>query len=125
MAQKRAISIGGTTFKYKLYVAELDAPNNIQSEVNISESGVHIIWQSEIQTPYITLLSKEHGWIEQDIKDAILAMYAQYESIFTVTYDDATTDEVRFAHERGISFTPHTEGCDIYTAQINLAVVIT
>lgn len=124
MAQKRAVSIGATSFTYKLYVSELDAPNNIQSEVSLSESGVHIIWQSEVLTPYITLVSKEHGWLTQTDKDAILVMYNLFESTFTLTYDDASTDAVRFAHERGIVFTPIIEGSDKYTVQINLAKVM-
>ncbi len=124
MAQKRAVSIDAVTFDYKLYVSELNAPDNILSEVNISESGMHIVWQSEIQTPYITLVSKEHGWIYQDTKDALLAQYAQLGTTFLLTYDDASTDTVRFAHEKGIVFIPLYEGACIYTAEINLAVII-
>jgi len=124
MANKRAVSLGGITFDYKMYYKELDEPNNIQSEIELSESGVHLIWQSEILTPYITLESKTHGWLTQSTKDALFALYGQFESIYTLVFDDGSTEDVRFAHERGISFTPVVEGCDTFTAQINLAKVI-
>lgn len=124
MAQKRAVSLGNTTFNRKLYVSELDEPNNIQSEVNITEAGIHVVWQNEILTPYITLVSREHGWLDQATKDSILADYGVLGTSFVLTYDDGSTDDVRFAHEKGISFTAVIEGCEPYTTQINLAKVI-
>lgn len=124
MAQKKAIQLDSIVFDHSLFIEEEDAPNNIQSEVNLTESGVHVVWQSEIKTPYITLISKNHGWLKQSTKDAIMALYNQYESTFVVTYDDLSTDTVRFAHERGLSFTPIFEGSEHYTTQINLAKVI-
>ncbi len=124
MAEKRAVSIGGVTFDFKLHYLELDEPNDIQSEASISESGVHIVWQNKIQTPYITLSSKDYGWVYQSTKDAILALYEALDTTYTLSFDDGSSETVRFAHERGINFTPHFEGCDTYTAQINLAKVI-
>ena len=122
--QKRAISIGSVIFDYTLHIAELNAPVNIKTEVNVSESGMHIVWQSDILTPYITLESQNHGWLSQDNKDEILSQYALLETTFVLTYSDETTDTVRFAHEKGIVFKPLFEGSNIYTAEINLALVI-
>ena len=124
MAQKRVISIGSTTLNRSLYVEELDKPNNIQSEVNMSESGIHLVWQMEIQTPYITLVSKQSGWLDQETKDALMAQYALLETSFVLTYSDLSTDNVRFAHERGISFDAVIEGSEPYSVKINLAKVI-
>ncbi len=124
MAQKRAESIDATLFEHKMYVKENDAPDTILSEVNMSESGMHIVWQSEIQTPYITLESRKQGWIDQETKDALLVQYALLGNTFTLTYDDNSTDDIRFAHEKGIVFTPLFEGSNRYTVVLHLAVVI-
>ena len=124
MAQKRAVSIGGVVFGHKMYMLELDEPSNIVSEVAISEAGTHIVWQSEILTPYITLESREQGWIEQAEKDLIMELYSQFEATFVLVFDDESEENVRFAHEKGIPFTPISEGSSIYTAQISLAVVL-
>jgi hypothetical protein len=124
MAQRRAVSIGSTVFDYKLYIIENDEPNNINTEVSTTEAQMHVIWQAEMLTPYITLTSKEHGWIKQATKDALISQYSLLETTFILSYDDGTTDNVRFAQEKGISFVPLSEGCDIYTTQINLAKVL-
>ncbi len=124
MANKRAVSLGGVVFDYKLYVLQLDAPEDILSEVAITEAGVHAVWQNKVLTPYITLSSKQHGWLSQSVKDSIIALYEQLDTTFTLEYDDGSTDEVRFAHENGISFTPLNEGCNVFLGQINLAKVV-
>lgn len=124
MAQKKVKKIGTIVLEYNLHIQELDAPDNILTEMNMSEGGTHIIWTKAILTPYITLYSGEHGWISQTNKDAIMALYNVLESTITITYTDNTTESVRFAHEKGISFNPTYEGSDDYTATINLAKVI-
>ncbi len=125
MAQKRVVSIGNVTFPYKMYVLELDTPKAMRSEVNVSESGLDIVWQAPILTPAITIVSKQQGWITQDVKDDLIAQHALFETTFVLTYDDASTDTVRYAHEKELmKFTPLFEGSDRYTAEMAFAVVI-
>ncbi len=120
----RAKKIGTETFAYPLWVAEFEKPADVMSEMRMSASGKHIVYAKRIQTPYITLVSKEYGWLTEA---NVAALKAQFEVIdgttYTLTYDDDTTETVRYAHEKGIEFTPLYEGACWYTATINLAVV--
>lgn len=124
MADKRAIGIDSVVFDHKLFYLELDEPNDIECEVETTATGTQVVWQREILTPYITLSSKQNGWLGHDTKTAIMSLYRQLDTTFTLYFDDGSTEDVRFAHEKQITFTPLNEGCDTYTAQINLAKVI-
>ena len=123
---KRAVSLGGIVFDYRLHYKEINSPEDIDAEVATSESGIHLVWEREIQTPYITLESLSNGWIRQNTKDALMAIRSQIGATFTLVFDDSSTETVRFAHERnnGIIFTPHHDGCTDYNVQIFLAKVI-
>jgi len=124
MGNKRATQIGSVEFDHSLLVAELDNPNNILCEVNISEAGNHIVWQTEVEERYITLVSGEGGWIYHDTKLALIALYNQLETVFTLTYSDESTDTVRFAHEKPPKFVEIYEGAEIYFAEISFATVV-
>jgi len=124
MANKRAVSIGAVTFEHKLHVIELNKPNDVNAEVAITEAQMHVIWQAEMLTPYITLTSMQYGWLTQANKDTLRDQYSMLDTTFTLSYDDGTSDQVRFAQELGMSFTPLSEGCNIYTGEINLAKVL-
>ena len=125
MANKRAVSLGGVVFDYKLFYLEIDEPNHIQTESELSESGVHLVWEAEIFSPYMTLSSKDNGWITQPIKEALILLYSQLQGIHTLVFDDSSSIRVRFAREKGsISFSPLSEGSEIYLTEIPLAVVV-
>lgn len=117
----KAKSIGGTDFLYQLWVEEFEKPDNVKGEMVMSAAGSHITYASDITTPYITLVSKEQGWLDELDVAALKTQYAQLGTTFTLTYSDDTTETVRFAHEKGISFTPLYEGSCYYRTTINLA----
>lgn len=119
----KALSVGTTTFLYELWVEEFEKPADIQGEMVMSAAGSHIVYASDISTPYITLVAKEHGWLSEANVAALKVQYASLGSTYTLTYKGATTDTVRFAHERGITFTPLYEGACYYRATIHLAKV--
>ena len=124
MAQIRAKSLGGVTFDYPLHIFELDNPENILTEQMISATGEHIVWNKEILTPYITLNSKEEGWVHQLNKDSLFCMYSLLETTFTLTYTDDTTETVRIAHEKDFNFDPLYEGSEWYSVTLSLAKVL-
>lgn len=117
----KAKSIGTTTFTYQLWVEEFENPSNVSGEMVMSAAGSHITYAREIATPYITLVSKEHGWLHDDDIATLKTQYASIGSTFTLTYSDDTTETVRFAHEKGMSFVPLYEGACYYRVTINLA----
>lgn len=116
-------SLGTTTFLYNLWVEEFESPGNIAGEMVMSSTGSHITYTSEILTPYITLVSKEQGWLSAANIAALKTQYASLGTTYTLTYDNNTTDTVRFAHEKGMTFTPLYEGSIYYRVTINLAKV--
>lgn len=124
MADARAKSLGLVTFDHTLHMQENLSPNSVMSEVMMSAGGAHIVYQAEIKTPYITLVSRKHGWLKEDTKNALIELYNQLNTTFTLTYSDDSTDLVRFAHEKGISFDPVSESSEYFFATINLAKVI-
>lgn len=121
--KRQAKQIDTIIFTYPLWVEEFETPNSVQGEVKMSASGNHIAYQAEIRTPYITLASMQSGWISEDDVIAITALYNTLDKAYLLTYDDDSTELVRFAHEKGITFTPLVEGsCEFYVT-INLAKV--
>ena len=117
----KAKSLGSVTFLYELWVAEFEAPDNVMSEMRMSAAGSHVVYEAAIETPYITLVSKENGWLnEQNVSD-LKTSWADLGATLTLTYDDDTTETVRMAREKELVFTPLYEGACYYTAQIPLA----
>ena len=107
-----------------LFIQEEMTDDSVMGESVMSADGTHIVYQAEIVTPYITLDSKQFGWILEDQRLELMAMRKQLGTEFTLTYDDDTTETVRHAHEKKMSFTPLYEGSKKYTAIIPLAKVL-
>ncbi len=121
---KRAKQLGSVVFENNtLFIQEEFNNDSVMGEMVMSAAGSHIVYEAEISTPYITLDSKEHGWLSEAQCDILIGMRQQLETTFTLTYDDATTDEVRIAKEKKMVFTPLFEGSCDYVAVIPLAKV--
>ena len=119
---KRAKQLDSVEFALNtLFIQEELTNAETMGEMNMSADGTHIVYVAEIKTPYITLDSKQYGWITETQRLALVAMRKQLGSTFLLTYDDLTTDTVRFAHEKEMVFTPLFEGSKKYTAIIPLA----
>lgn len=121
---RTATQIGAIEFLYAMWVNEYENPNTVMGEMVMSADGSHVAYQAPIKTPYITLTSRENGWLSEANVDALKASYDQLDTTFTLTYGDLSTETIRFAHEKGISFTPIHEGSCYFYATINLAKVI-
>ena len=119
----RVKSVGVLTFSHTLWGDEYEKPSHIVGEMRRSAAGTHIVYEAEILTPYRTLNSKRHGWLTSEDVAAIKVMYDQLDTTFTLTYDDDSTEIVRFAHEKQPVFTPITEAAKYYTVVIPLAKV--
>lgn len=119
---RRAKQLGDIVFdKNALFIQEEMVNASVMSEVGMSAQGTHIVYEAEIHTPYITLDSKEHGWVTEEQCDALVEMRTGLGEIFTLTYDDDTTEEVRMANEKQLVFTPLFEGSCDFLAIIPLA----
>ena len=119
---KRVKQLGTVVFSLNsLFIQEEESSNKVMGEVNMSASGSHIVYEAAITTPYITLDSKQYGWITEAQRLAIVAMWEALGTTYTLTYTDDTTETVRMAREKNLTFTPLYEGAKKYTATIPLA----
>ena len=122
---KRAKQLDTVIFSENtLFILEEFEDGSVQAEATLSAGGIHIVYESEVLTPYITLDSKTYGWVDDIQVEALVAMWKQLDTTFTLTYDDDTTEVVRMAKEKKMVFTPTHEGSCKYTALIPLAKVI-
>ena len=120
----RANQLGGVIFIYNsLFIDEEMSDGSVLGEAVMSAAGSHIVYEAAVSTPYITLNSKEFGWITETQRLALVAMWNTLDTTYTLTYNDATTDTVRMAKEKKMVFTPLYEGSKKYTAIIPLAKV--
>lgn len=121
---KRAKQLGSVIFGYNtLFIQEEFSPNGFIGESRKSAAGTDIVNAAADNTPYVTLESRDHGVIDETQKDAIIAMWRDFTTTQTLTYDDSSTDEVRLTVESPPEFTPLFEGACKYTAVIPLAKV--
>lgn len=122
---KRAKQLDTIVFNLNtLFIQEEMMNDSVMGQMKMSGAGTHIVYEAEIFTPYITLDSEQHGWLTEAQVEALTALWMQLDTTFTLTYDDDTTDTVRFAKEKKMQFTPLYEGSCNYTAIIPLAKMI-
>ena len=118
----RAKSLDSVTFtENTLFIQEEFQNAKVMGKMRMSAAGTHIVYQATINTPYITLDSKEYGWVDDTQKEALEAMWETLGATYTLTYDDDTTETVRMATEKNIVFEPLFEGACKYRAVIPLA----
>jgi hypothetical protein len=119
---KRAKQLGAVVFSMNsLFIREEESDNDVMGEVAMSAAGSHIVFQAAITTPYITLESKQYGWVTEEQRDALRTMRKTLGATYTLTYTDLSTVTVRMATEKEMVFTPLYEGAKKYTAVIPLA----
>ena len=121
---KRAKQLGSVVFGLNtLFIQEEMSDDSVMGETVMSADGTHIVFEAEIFTPYITLDSKQFGWILEAQRLELVAMRKQLGAAFTLTYDDESTELVRMVKEKKMEFIPTFEGSKKYTAIIPLAKV--
>jgi hypothetical protein len=122
MTKRKAKQLGSVVFLHPLWVQEFEQPGGIMSEVFVSSAGTDIVYEAEHHTPARTLTSKQYGWLSAQNVEDIKALWAAVGTgTMTITYDDDTTETVRLAREKQLSFSPLWEGKQTYTATIPLA----
>ena len=122
---KRAKQLGTVVFGLNtLFILEEMSDDDVMGETVMSATGSHIVFEAAISTPYITLDSKQFGWITDEQRIELKSMRKQLSTTFTLTYDDDSTELVRMAKEKDMVFTPTYEGSKKYTAIIPLAKVV-
>ena len=120
----RAKQLGAVVFDLNtLFINEEMSDGSVMGEAVLSAAGSHIVYEAAVSTPYITLNSKEYGWITEAQREALMIMWNTLETTYTLTHDDLSTVSVRMAKEKNIVFTPLYEGAENFTAVIPLAKV--
>lgn len=122
---KRVKQLGAIVFELNpMWINEELTDESILAESILSAGGVHVVFEAEIKTPFITLESGD-GWITEAERVALVAMWKTLGSTYTLTYEDDTTEQVRLAREKKLVFTPISEGnCEYYTCTIPLAKIL-
>lgn len=121
----RAKQLGTVIFNNPntLFIQEQFNNGGVLGKMAMSASGTHIVNESAIYTPYITLDSKDYGIVTEAQRDTLMTMWETLDTTYTLTYDDDTTETVRMAREKKIVFTPLWEGACEFKAIIPLAKV--
>ncbi len=121
---KRATQLGTVTFDTNsMFILEEFSPTNRPSESVESAANTDIVWVAIDSTPQITLESRSYGLITDAQRRTLLDMFEDVTSTYTLTYNDATTTQVRFRWEEPPTFEETYEGSCRYTATIPLATI--
>ena len=100
MAHRRAVKLDAVVFDYPLYVKEYEEPDDFRADMKMSAAGTHVAYVSRIHTPYITLVSKESGWLDMATVNDLRVIFDAVDVVHTLTYEDGATEQVRVAHEK-------------------------
>lgn len=120
----RASQLGSVTFDFNtLFIQEEYVPNAVMGDSIKSAAGTDIVYSALDNTPTITLDSKDNGIIEEADRVALIAMWKTINTTYTLTYDNSTTETVRFRHEAPPQFSELWEGACRFLAVIPLAKV--
>ena len=103
-----------------LFVLEEESPTDILSSMTLSASGDHIVYEKRIRTPYITLETRANGWLSETQVRDLIALSRNAGAEYEIEYDDNTTQKVRIANEKRLSFQPLFEGSCDYVGTITL-----
>jgi len=122
---RRVKALGPVTFELNsMFVKEeTEGHGMVLAETHLSGAGSHVVYETVITTPYITLYSGQNGWITDAQREAIMQLWDTPGATTTITYKDGTVEDVRFAREKRIEFTPLFEGSDHFTGTIPLAKI--
>ena len=121
----RAKQLGAVVFNNPntLFIQEQYANDDILGKVYMSAASTHIVYESTIETPYITLDSKQYGIITEAQRSALETMWEALDTTYTLTYDNSATETVRMAHEKKMIFTELWEGACSFRVILPLAKV--
>jgi len=118
---KRAVSINGITFDYKLFISsEFDMDDYIGSrQIAIDGSSVMYIQPKGAMSKEVKLYSKTSGIISETTKG--LLEQDVDENIKNIVFDDASNGDYYYdLTKTAIEFEPLYEGSEWYSVTINL-----
>ena len=100
MSKRLVVEVAGVVLSEHLYVREYESPHNLISRKEISGAGTDLVYVRNINTPEITLESKESGWMTQAEVDLFRSLFVNFTQSFLIKYADGTVEEVRAGIER-------------------------
>jgi len=121
---RTAVSLGGVPFDYPLFVKEYEDANfGREATKRRSAAGSDIVFVREMHTPTITLESRDDGWLLQDTVTQLKAKAETVGDELVLVYGDGSTEQVRFAYEGDILFTPLFDCSLEYKAVLTLVKI--
>jgi hypothetical protein len=123
---KRATRLEGTTKsvnfdKNTMYIEQEFEPNTFQAKSEKSIISTDITFFIEDLNPEVTLDSRGYSLIDDGDRETILAMYGNPDDVYTLTYNDGTTDTVMFRLDKPPDFKKFSLDDCYFTATIYLA----
>jgi hypothetical protein len=119
---RRVIKIGDIVLDHKLYIKEEFAIRNVEAKTFNTISGGMVIYESVKRNngSYYTLISYENGWQKEITLKNILSLANDIDVKTTITFDDNSIENVRFAYEKGevIKAEPIFENSDWFKVEI-------
>ena len=100
---RRVTKIGEIILDHKLYIKEEFAITSVEAKAFNTVSGGMVVYESIKRNngSYYTLISYDNGWqTETTLKD-ILNLANDIDVETTITFDDNSVENVRFAYEKG------------------------
>jgi len=123
----RAIKIGDIELENGLWIKEEFYPRHVQAKSFTTIGGGGVVFESVKRNSlnYITLDSKESGWIRKETLQKILFLSDDVGVEVDLIFDDGGSVRVRFAHEKGevIRAEAIYEGSKWYRVEISLCRV--
>ena len=120
---RRAISLGGVVFNYPLFIKEFEEPDDILAVEHLSSAGSHIVFTNRLETPYITLLSKESGWTDIQTVELLKGLCSNVGNTLELKYENGDLEQVRIAHELKPQFKELFECSDQFLIILPLAKI--
>ena len=119
--------IGGIELENKLWFKESFDVKNVRGIAFNTIGGGKVVYESikRNNANYITLESKNNGWIKEDTLKKIATLADDIGVETTIVFDNDNEVKVRFAYEKGevIKAEPIYEGSKWYRVEINLCRV--
>jgi len=95
--------IGNITLEYPLFIKEEFATRNVKAKTFETLGGGLIVYErvKRENANYITLISKDSGWVDKTTLKSIYTLGDALEVEITLYSTDGESYKVRFAHEVG------------------------
>ncbi len=112
----RAKQLGNVVFEHNtLFIKEQFESDGVVGAEYTTAAGTRVYYGANIYTPHVTLDGQSYGWVEDDQRAELIAMWGNVGQSYTLTYNDNSTATVYMRPDSKPVFTPLYEGACKYS----------